>query len=371
MYSKKSVIITKTLAIFSPAQNAYSETFIQAHRKLPFNIRYYYDGYLPHRLEGVESLQQFSFAQRIRKKFDKRFDLFERALLQSLQKEKVDIVLAEYGPTACMSLKVIAHLNIPLVVHFHGYDASQYDTLQTYNQLYRDVFAYAQKVIVVSGHMKETLLLAGCPSDKLQINYYGPDNAYFDIQPRYQKSQFVAVGRFVEKKAPQQTIRAFKILLDVFPEANLIMVGDGALLDECKLLASQLGIQDSITFKGALQPEGIQQIFEQSIAFVQHSVRAINGDSEGTPVAILEAQAAGLPVVSTWHAGIPDIVIHNETGLLVKENDVADMASQMIRLLTEAGLASRMGAKGRERIKEHYTMEMSLAGLSAIIHDSI
>ncbi|MFM8421765.1 MAG: glycosyltransferase, partial [Verrucomicrobiota bacterium] len=82
-----------------------------------------------------------------------------------------------------------------------------------------------------------------------------------------------------------------------------------------------------------------------------------NGDMEGTPVAIIEAQSAGLPVVSTRHSGILDIVVHNETGFLVDEGDVAAMAEHMCTLLDDPELAKRMGAAGKKRIREHFTME--------------
>lgn len=108
----------ETLAIFSPNQNAYSETFIHAHKKLPFNIKYYYGGWFPTNLEASPSLYKFNLIERIKKRFNKKFSLAEHALLQSLRKEKIGCVLAEYAPTACATLKVIESLKLPLVVHF-------------------------------------------------------------------------------------------------------------------------------------------------------------------------------------------------------------------------------------------------------------
>lgn len=361
----------RTLAIFSPAQNAYSETFIQAHRKLPFNIRFYYEGYLPRRLEGVESLQHFNIAQRIKKKFYKRFDLFETALLQSLKKEKVDCILAEYGPTACRSLNVLTFLQLPLIVHFHGYDASVKNLLEEYADGYKKVFAYAAAIVVVSGKMKESLIALGCPEEKLVMAVYGPDNIFFNIQPHYKQQQFIAVGRFVEKKGHALTIAAFREVVNVYPAAKLIMVGDGELLESCKNAALDLGLESSIEFAGVKSREELLLLFKESIAFVQHSVTAVNGDSEGTPVAILEAQASALPVISTYHAGIPDVVVNNETGLLTEEKDVQGMANNMIRILQEEEFAKKLGKKGRENMELHFTLEKHLQTISDIVNTAL
>ena len=101
--------------------------------------------------------------------------------------------------------------------------------------------------------------------------------------------------------------------------------------------------------------------------FVQHSVEASSGDSEGTPVSIMEAGASGLPVVSTYHGGIPDVVIHDETGLLVKERDVAGMAHHMVRLLADRALARKFGHAARQRVEMHFSATRSIECLWTII----
>jgi glycosyltransferase involved in cell wall biosynthesis len=179
------------------------------------------------------------------------------------------------------------------------------------------------------------------------------------------------VGRFVDKKAPYLTILAFKKVSEEFPTAKLIMIGNGPLLNTCKNLAEAMNLTDKIEFKGVLKPLEIQSLFEDSLAFVQHSIVADDGDAEGTPVAVLEAQAAALPVISTWHAGIPDVVIHEETGMLVKERDVEGMANNMLRLLREEGLAKRLGESGRKRVKNNFTLEKHLGILESVLMEAI
>ncbi len=357
----------KTLAIFSPNENAYSETFIRAHKNLPFNIKYYYGGRLPSALEGHPDMLDISFTERVKRRFVKGFSFAEKKLLFSLHHEKVDFVLAEYGHTAAESLHVIQHLGLPLIVHFHGYDASEQSIVAAYGKRYKDVFNYASSVVAVSKKMKRDLLAMGCPEGKIVINYYGPNDDYLRIEPAYDNLQFVSVGRFVKKKAPHLTILAFQEVVKKYPEAKLVMIGEGELLSVCRELVRALQLDDNVFFKGILSTNDIAAVFKNSLAFVQHSIITETGDAEGTPVAVIEAQAAGLAVVATRHAGIPDVVIDNETGLLVNEQDVAGMTGDMLRIIKEEGLAKRLGEQGKKRIEEHFSMNRSLQGLHKII----
>lgn len=361
----------QTLAILSPNQNAYSETFIQAHKQLPFNIRFYYGGAVPTQLEGKGSLMQFSIRERIEKKLFKKFSLHEYGLYYSLKREGVKCILAEYGTTACESLNVIKALRLPLTVHFHGFDASVNDILKDYAARYVAIFDYTDTVISVSNAMTEKLIKLGCPENKIKLSIYGPNPVFYETKPDYSSNQFIAIGRFVEKKAPYLTILAFKKLTDKFRDAKLVMVGDGILLPVCKDLVTVLGLAGKVDFKEVLSPEDIKQLFQESIAFIQHSIVAENGDSEGTPVAILEAQAAALPVVATRHAGIPDIVIHGETGFLVDERDIEGMADYMLKLINNKKLVAEMGCKGRQRIANFFTMEKHLSTLADKINISL
>jgi glycosyltransferase involved in cell wall biosynthesis len=107
------------------------------------------------------------------------------------------------------------------------------------------------------------------------------------------------------------------------------------------------------------------------VAFVQHSVTASDGDCEGTPVAVLEAGAAALPVIATAHTGIAEVIIHNETGFLVKEQDVETMAKYMIYLLENSATAAAMGIKARERIQTHFNIAKHIATINKTIEKTV
>lgn len=365
------------LAILSPSQNAYSETFIQAHKSIPdITVYYYYGDCIPTHLEGEGAITSKRFTDRIFQKISNsilKSDLRpnEKALLNSFVKKKVDCVLAEYGTTAACVINVCKSLKVPLIAHFHGYDASKYTVLKDNQQSYIELFNYASAIVVVSKAMKIKLLQLGCPEDKLIYNPYGPDDAFFEISPSFQSEQFIGIGRFVDKKAPYYTILAFYKVLQKYPEARLVIGGDGPLKNTCMNLIRYLNIEDHVLLLGIIRPETFREYLKDSIAFVQHSITAEDGNMEGTPVGILEASSAGLPVISTFHAGIPDVIIHKKTGLLCKEHDVDGMAELMIQILDDRGLAISMGENGKKNIRNNFSMEKHLGILSELIHQSI
>ncbi len=363
----------KTIALISPSKSAYTETFIQAHKNLLHaDIKYYYDGALPRCLEGEGSLQPTMFDS-IRKRIFTLMrlgagtSLYEDLLLKSFKKNRVEKVYAEYGPTAVAVLNVCKKINLPLIVNFLGYDASVARVLSRHREGYARVFDYAQSIVVVSKHMVNTLIGLGADKDKIRYTPCGPQDSFFQVQPRYSENTFVATGRFVDKKAPYYTLLAFFKVLKKFPDAQLCFAGDGPLLSTCKNIARHYACEGKIIFLGKVEPEALQKLYEGALAFVQHSITADDGNMEGTPVAVLEASASGLPVIATEHAGIPDVVIHGQTGLLVKEHDVDGMAENMIRLLDDRKYAISLGQRGREYVKDNFSMNKHIGILNALI----
>lgn len=361
------------IAIFSPSKSNISETFIQAQvSRLQGEIILYHTGDIPSCLNDTVLMSSQSPVERltysIRKRLGKTpLTAAENVLYQSLQQEKPDVLLVQYGITAAKNLRVIKLSGIPLVIHFHGYDASMYSVLEKNKQAYTEMFAYASAIIGVSKKMVEMLSEMGAPAEKLHHLCYGPNPRFESVSPQYGEQQFLGLGRFVDKKAPHLTILAFKQVLEKYPQAQLRMIGTGPLLMTCKDLVSYYKLEQNVHFPGA---HGIDRVLEEMqhvCAFVQHSRRALDGDMEGTPVAILEAQLAGLPVISTLHAGIPDVVISGETGLLVSENDVDGMARCMIRILDDSAGASSMGTKARAHVVENFTMEKYISRLQEVV----
>lgn len=295
-----------------------------------------------------------------------------RAYTQAFRRVRADVVLAEYGPAGVMILDACRTLGLPLVVHFHGYDASIREVMQRHAAGYRAVFEDAAAIIAVSRAMEAKLVAFGAPPSKVHYNPYGVDCARFvGGDPAAAPPVLLAVGRLVEKKGPLLTLRAFAAVHRKHPEARLRLIGDGPLRRECTSLVRALGLEKAVTILGTQPHAVVSEELRQARGFVQHSVEASSGDREGTPVAVLEAGATGLPVVSTRHGGIPDVVIDGDTGFLVAEGDVAAMAAAMERLVADPVLASRLGDAARRRVCTHFSTTDQLAALWAIIDSCV
>jgi len=362
------------IAIFTPNQNPYSETFIQAHKKYLKDKVFYYYGTRNIQLEGTSQLATTweRRALNLKRRLLKKPSAFVRAtiLLKSLKKNKIDIVLAEYGTHAHYILPFIKKAGLPMVVHFHGYDASIRQVVERHNR-YRDVFEYATKVIAVSTKMEQMLMALGCPLEKLVYNVYGPQPEFLKVEPSFSKKQFVAIGRFTDKKAPYYTILAFKKAIENHPDTQLVMAGDGQLWNTCINLVKFLNLEQQVIFAGVITPEMYRHLLSESLGFVQHSIMAETGDMEGTPLAVLEASAAGLPVIATSHAGIPDVIIHGETGLLCEEHDVDAMAKNMISVLDDIAFAKQLGQAGKKNIQDNFSMERHIDTLQNTLEAAI
>ncbi len=361
------------IAILSPNKDVYSETFIRAHKEnIDGNIFYYYDGYIPNKLENYGEL---SFEDTGEELYDlaSQDEVFKRLynLYKSFEMNKIDVVIAEYGVTAAESLIAIQSLGIPLITHFHGFDASVNSVVQKYHKKYEEVFLYSDKVIVVSRKMEYMLIDLGCEKEKIVYAPCGPDDTFFDIIPTFKSKQFLAVGRFVNKKAPYYTVLAFKEVLKKYPDAKLKMLAKGPYFDICKNIVKNCEMKDNIIFAGSVSHDVVIKEMGSSIAFVQHSITADNGDMEGTPVAVMEAGAAGLPVVATNHAGIPDVVISGKTGLLVDEHDVCGMANAMGSILEDIESSKKMGANARKRIQQYFTLKTNIKEINNTVQGCI
>ena len=294
------------------------------------------------------------------------------AYIRAFKRYRAQAVLAEYGTSGVLAFDACKHLKIPLIVHFHGFDASERATLRENAQTYPALFEAAAAIVAVSRAMQRQLVLLGASPEKVHYNPYGVDCEKFKgAEPAKAAPIFLAVGRFVEKKAPHLTLTAFAEVQRAVPDARLRMIGDGPLLGQCRSLVRELGINEFVTFFGTQQPSFVQHEMQKARCFVQHSVVASSGDSEGTPVGILEAGASGLPVVSTRHGGIPDVVIEGETGFLVAENDVDGMAQRMVQMATSPDLAGMLGHRARKHIQDNFSSERSLGRLWSIIESAI
>lgn len=376
------------LAVVVPEQNVVSETFIGSHIEGLFHEPsviwgspkplFSGDGesLLPKCWKTLARVLGFAFRVepvRMQIAIGRRLPsaMYSRMLAGFLKRIGTEVVLAEYGPTGVVVLDACSASEIPVIVHFHGYDAYKRELLAEMRNSYQRLFHSAFRVVAVSNHMVDQLALLGCPPDRVILNPCGVDLNKFDgARPAEVGPLFLALGRFVEKKGPLLTLKAFAQVAKSEAAARLVMLGDGPLRQHCIELAKELAVDDKVDFSGTVSHQEAAAWMRKTRCFVQHSRRAKDGDSEGTPVALLEASSSGLPIVSTRHAGIPDAVVDGVGGFLVDEGDVDGMARHMLCLARDPALAGRMGTAGRRHIEAHYSLEKSLARLRQVLGEA-
>lgn len=285
------------------------------------------------------------------------------------RRNEVTVILAEFGTHGAKIWRHAERLGIPLIVHFHGHDAHRTATVEALKDSYRDLFRVAYRMVSVSRFMTTALIELGADPAKIVTNPYGPRDRYFDIEPDYRPT-VLALGRFTDIKANYLTLMAFREVAVRVPEARLVMAGSGELLECVRTLAQVWGIAGRVEFAGAVPYADNCKLFAKACCFVQHSVMPSYGDAEGTPLAILEAQAAGLPVVATRHAGITDAVVHGETGFLVAERDVKGMADRLLEMVTNPTLCREMGENARAHIRAHYSLARHMDCLQKMVDEA-
>ncbi|MBL4707202.1 MAG: glycosyltransferase family 4 protein [Flavobacteriales bacterium] len=355
------------LALISTNKNKFSETFIQRQiQDLPQEVVLYSEGYLPKQISTNRGL---SFKNLPNSIWKTRNDL--EGLKQSFKKRKIEVVLTQYGPSGVELMPICHELKIPLIVHFHGYDAYRNDVLQSYGKSYSDLFRIAKAIVVVSKDMVHQLEKLACPSNKIHFIPYGIDSNLFKPSKTLIKKTFISCGRFVEKKGHKYSLKAFKRLLIKHPETILKLIGDGPLKEELEQFVKTEKLHKNVEFLGILSPKAVAKELQSASCYIQHSITTDDNDSEGTPLSILEALSSEIPVISTKHAGIVDLIQEGKNGFLVAEKDVESMYKKMLEINNSPDLAKKMGINGRELILSNYRKERYLSDLSQLINSCL
>lgn len=294
----------------------------------------------------------------------------ERRWDEYVKERRPTVALAEFGPSGICALPACQRTGVPLAVHFHGYDASALLRSARYRRALKRLFAEAAAIVVVGQAMHDRLAALGCPEAKLSLIRCGATPSRFALQNRVheQPCRFLAVSRLIPGKGVLETLRAFELCANVVAGVSLTICGDGPLSRACQRIARRSRHAPAIQLLGHVSHDRVAAEMANAGVFLQHSrtTRRI-GWIEGCGLAILEASLRGLPVVATAHGGIPDIVRHEETGLLVEEGDVEGMAACMTRLARAPDLRQRMGLAARPHALEVGSQDTQIAKLQALL----
>lgn len=293
------------------------------------------------------------------------FKLSGRApkLRQHIRYLQPALLHAHFGVCGALALPIVQSLNLPMIVTFHGLDATMKDEYARHASLTHRVYLQRREVlkqqaklfIGVSEFIKSKLIEQGFPSDRVVAHAIGVDTHSFKHDPSVLREPVVLfVGRLAEKKGCEYLIRAMAQVQSTLPEVELVIIGDGVLRTELEALAKQS--LRRYKFLGFQSPETVKSWMNRAQLLAVPSITAANGDSEGLPTVAVEAQAMGLPVVGSIHAGIPQAILHEETGLLAPERDWRELAHVMLHILKDPELWQRFSSAGQARSRTHFDL---------------
>lgn len=285
--------------------------------------------------------------------------LYANYIFKIVDKHGIDLLHIHFGTNLFHFNEAFLDLAIPIVVTFHGFDASS----KLHDPIYKEkilkafekdnIFGFA-----VSNNIKNNLCSIGLPESKISVQYIGINPTVF--LPKEKKSisrkslvKLIQVSRFVEKKGHIFTLQAVnQLLLDGY-DVELNFVGSGPLLSDIQQKTVELKMSDKVHFLMDKSSHEINNLLRESDIFILHSITAENGDQEGLPIVLMEAMSIGLPIISTKHSGIPELVQDGVDGYLVAEKDVDGYVGAMKKAIEEYGL---LAIKSVDKINESFNV---------------
>jgi glycosyltransferase involved in cell wall biosynthesis len=289
--------------------------------------------------------------------------------------KSVRLIHAHLGQSGPFAMAGAGSAEVPFVVSYYGHDVVMHRTRERfepwawwYTLLRRRVFARAARIVVLSEHMRRALVEQGCPAEKVEVVRLGLDVARFDGATRTPRAaaaplRVLMVGREVDKKGFDDGLAACRATIDRGVPCKVSLLGTGGpLAAPLRAKAASLGLDVEWLEPASSVPEAMAA----ADVLLVPSRTAADGDEEGTPTVIVEAGAAGLPVVSTRHAGIPEQVADGQTGLLAGERDVPGLADALATIAKDPARAHAMGEAGRERMARDYSLAAHRARLHAV-----
>jgi len=290
-------------------------------------------------------------------------------LLALTLRHQFDVIQAHWVlPGGLIAVLVAKLRDIPLVVSLHGSDIYVAEQNQIFGWLARLTFRWAQRVTACSQDLYERALALGLSPDKAQVIPYGVDLERFasrsssreevsELRDRLglRTSDIVVggMGRLVHKKGFEYLIRAVPQLIQSFPNVKVIIAGDGDLRPELSQLAEKLGMEESVIFPGHISWESIPAYLSLCDLLVVPSVQDHQGNVDGLPNVLLEAMAAGRPIVASHVAGIPAVIHHGESGILVPQKEPEALAAAITEVLKNPQIGQQLGANAQVYTRQH------------------
>ncbi len=287
-----------------------------------------------------------------------------------LTRRKADLMHVYFGHTGVHLLPFIKRWPKPVVVSFHGMDVQPREDKPGYLDRLKELLQVAPLVMGRSQSLKERMLALGCPEEKFRLNRTGIPLENFPYQEREYPGdgswRFVQACRLIEKKGLDVSLQAFARFTAKHPNSRFAIAGEGPLLGQMTALASELGVGDKVEFVGFLGEDALRDLYHGSHIFLHPSQITEDQNQEGIPNSMLEAMSTGLPVVATRHGGIPEAVMHGETGLLGPERDADAVFDHLESLASSSDRWMEMGTAASASMRENFEHSAQIARLEGV-----
>lgn len=275
-----------------------------------------------------------------------------------LQHQPFDAVICHFGQNGnlAVTLKELGAIHGKIITFFHGADLSKRLNVQE-PTFYHDLISKGDIFLPISHFWQEKLIELGFSKKRIMIHKMGIDLKKFTFHQHKlnpDKINILSIGRLVEKKGFQYSIEAITNLIQQGHAIKYTIIGDGPLKESLAQLISNLKMTEHIILLGSQPHETIKEYIQQSDLLLAPSVTATNGDQEGIPVVLMEAMASGLPVLSTYHSGIPELINDGITGFLVEENKPDQIAKKIKELITDHSKLEDISLAARDFIKNNH-----------------
>jgi glycosyltransferase involved in cell wall biosynthesis len=311
---------------------------------------------------------QLPLPPRLATKVARRCGLEHMLLRHTLRCLQPEVVHVHFGVDAVHLWPVLQNLERPIIVTLHGYDiqvktewwesgAGGAGNLRYHQQLVDIAQDPRIFFIAVSQHIMGRALALGIPKSKIKVLHIGIDAHAFapsEIPFSERPMKVLFIGRLVEKKGAAFLIHAMQRVQAEHPAARLVLVGDGPLRTELERLSAQLGV--NAEFRGVLTPGEIRRELADTRVFCLPSITAENGDAEGFGLVLLEAQACGVPVVTSAVGGVDEGMIEGQTGFGFAERDATALAHILTTTLGDAPLLTRLSRQARAFVEERMNL---------------
>lgn len=280
-----------------------------------------------------------------------------------------DVVHAHFGPMGVLLSPVVEKEGIPFITTFYGYDISELLNQDIWVERYKSVlWPRISAATVLSEEMRQKIVEAGCPEDRVRTVHLSRNLETFPYRPSSRHlSTLLSVGRLVDKKGHRDALRVLHNVRGRGHDVSLHIVGGGPNEEELRALASEIDVSDHVVFHGKLPSEEVARLMEDADVFLLCSRTAPSGDREGTPTVLIEAQASGLPCVSTTHAGIPEMIPEENHHFLAPEGEVDALTDALLSLLGQSSDEIReIARRGRDHVAQEFNLSSESEKLRAL-----